>query len=164
MGKHKMITSRKKVLLGCLVLMSVFISCLKNSAEKAEGSTSSVREENGIGADSAYVVDIRAMDYAFGMPEEIPSGWVTFRMKNMGKEEHVAVVNKLVERVNYDRLTETIVKAVSQGDVTSFEEIEVLWEADMGGPGLLSPGRTGETSVFLEPGIYAMSCGVNSPD
>ncbi len=52
--------------------------------------------------DSSYVVDIIAADYAFGMPSEIPSGWITFRMENMGMEEHLGVINKYPDSLGYE--------------------------------------------------------------
>lgn len=168
--KNKMVKDKKYISrkIGSLMFLicsgSFLISCNWNSSEKGGQAmnlpdTLEIEEKS-----SPYVVDVKAMDYAFGIPEEIPSGWVTFRMKNMGKEEHVAVVVKFTDTVTHEELNKLIINTVSEGDLEAFRPVWMRMERDMGGPGLLSPNHTGETTVFLEPGVYALSCGVQSAD
>ena len=48
------------------------------------------------GATSASsVVEVTAADFTFTMPSEIPSGWVTFEMRNEGREHHFFLLNLL---------------------------------------------------------------------
>jgi hypothetical protein len=125
------------------------------------------------------IVEVRAFDYAFHAPEEIPSGWTTFRMENVGREHHLLLLYRLPEDVTYDDyLTlepafEHVWQALEDGDVDSDGALAMLrsglpdWARTivaMGGPGLVAPGRTAITSVRLEPGRYVMECYVRTAD
>lgn len=59
-------------------------------------------------APSAHVVDLAALDYAFGMPTEIPAGWVTFRMGNMGAEEHIGLLQAVHDSLDLETVQELI--------------------------------------------------------
>jgi len=106
------------------------------------------------------VIDIAAMDYAYGMPTEIPAGWVTFRMTNMGKEEHVTIIDKVVDSLSIEQVRQIKGKALKK----DFRIMQKYTKDRWGGPGILSPGRTGETTVYLEPGIYMMVCPLKTPE
>ncbi len=107
------------------------------------------------------IIDLTAMDYAFGMPSEIKSGWVTFRMKNIGKEEHVAVLEKVSDTLSIEQVQNMTTTSLESGNFAPlFQHTQNAW----GGPGLLSAGLTGETTVYLEPGIYVMICGVKTSE
>lgn len=111
-------------------------------------------------ASSDNVVAVTALDYAFGVPEEIASGWVTFQVINRGKEPHVAFLYDLPDGVTW----ESWVEANEQWEETG-EDPE--WWSDVrvvGGPGFLSAGRTGLTTMHLEPGVYVMGCGVKTAE
>lgn len=168
MEKLKVIFKSKKltggfILAGIISLSSFFItSCNLGVSENKENKEVDVLKEQRNQDSLEYIVDVKAMDYAFGMPDEIPSGWVTFKMKNMGKEEHVAVVIQYSDTVSFPYLKSLIHQAISSGELEDFQRMYALEKAIKGGPGLLSPNKTGETTVFLEPGIYAFSCGVES--
>lgn len=125
------------------------------------------------------VVDITAVDYAFQAPAELPSGWTTIRMENAGAEEHFLSLWKLPDGRTLDDYTSEVVPAFGEAytaleEGASREEAGGIlgraipaWYAEvvpMGGPGFLSPGRTGETTVRLEPGTYVMECYVKTPD
>ncbi len=53
-------------------------------------------------APSVNMVEVIALDYAFGIPEKIASGWVTFQMINRGKEPHVAFLYDLPDGVTWE--------------------------------------------------------------
>lgn len=105
-------------------------------------------------AASAYVVDLAALDYAFAMPLEIPSGWITFQMENRGQEEHLALVAELPDSLSLEQVQEL----VRDG------EWEGLWNDWAAGVGILSPGLTAHTAVYLEPGIHIMLCTIETPE
>jgi hypothetical protein len=125
-----------------------------------------------------YVVEVAALDYAFGMPTEVPSGWTTFRMTNRGEEHHVMVLYRLPEGVTAEESRE-VAKAVAdlrrslhKGaiDAAQFDDMRHAILPDWwyratvtGGPGLIAPGRTAQTTVHLEPGLYEVECGVKTP-
>ena len=143
------------------VIPGLFISCKENTSANSEGRT----EEATLNPpDSVHVVDVTAADYAFGMPSTIPSGWVTFRMKNMGQEEHLGIVSKFPDSISFTRLTGIVSGALETGDFDDFLPYLGLREEAYGGPAMLSPGLTGETTVYLEPGLYALTCWVKAPD
>jgi len=48
-------------------------------------------------ADRAHVVEVTARDFAFDAPDQIPSGWTTFRMTNAGEQEHFLYIYRLPE-------------------------------------------------------------------
>ena len=160
MTKPRMII-RKTFLPALLFLMGCLISCQDGSTEKAEDSA---QEDRTINKDSAYVVDVTAADYAFGMPTEVPSGWVTFRMKNMGQVEHNAVIHKYVDTLQYETLARLFGEALGAEGPEAFYAMFDLVDKDMGGPAILSPDHTGETTVFLEPGVYTFTCWMVAED
>lgn len=168
MKKHKTIKTRKKIFPALLVLVLVLtiISCQQGSAEKADGRTGNLAtERRAISADSAYVVEVTAADYAFGMPTEVPSGWVTFRMKNMGQEEHNGIIYKYTDSLTYEDLGKLIGEALQKEEIdNSAHPFNSQIEKPMGGPAILSPGLTGETTVLLEPGTYALTCWMVAED
>lgn len=110
-------------------------------------------------AGTPYVVDILQVDYAYRMPAEIPSGWVTFRAPNHGAEHHVAVFLKLPQGVTQADWN----AAMANPTEASLAE---WWErmADAGGTGAVAPGLTAETTMYMEPGLYGVLCGVIAPD
>ncbi len=148
-----------------LILVFLSVSCNWNSSEKRNSAKVESDQESKITTkDSSYIVDVTAVDYAFGMPTEIPSGWVTFRMKNMGKEEHLGIVEKYPDSLGYDGLIAMISEALQQDGMDGFLPMLELREGQFGGPAMLSPNLTGETTVYLEPGLYAFTCWVKTPE
>ncbi len=99
---------------------------------------------------STYVVDVGAFDYAFAIPEEIPSGWITFRFNNKGNDTHVAFIGKKPDTL----ATESFLK-----DINNWQ-----WPIGdpMGGPGFHSPGQKSETTIHLKPGDYYIACGAKT--
>lgn len=125
------------------------------------------------------VVQVTAVDYAFQMPAELPSGWTTFRFANQGAEEHFMSLWKLPEGRTLEDYLSGVAMAFGQAYTVLVEggsrdsANAVLGAAlpewyggvvPMGGPGFLSPGRVGETTVRLEPGTYVVECYVKTAD
>ncbi len=148
----------------CVLLLIIF--CLSCQEKKKKDQVKLIDRELSEKAESSpYIVEVTAFDYAFGMPTEIPSGWVTFRMKNMRQEVHHGIVYKYSDSVTYDGLVSTIGEAFQEkelADPSNDFNSEVV--TAMGGPAILSPGRTGETTVLLEPGVYALTCWMVAED
>jgi hypothetical protein len=135
------------------------------------------------GADGAPpAVEVTMVDYAFVTPDTIPSGWVTFRVTNEGEESHHYHLYRLPENKSFEdyrdeRLVprDSILRALDAGTMDSAEAREVYarnvsdWTRSdnmemKGGMGMLAPGRTGRTTLELEPGEYVMSCAVQTRD
>lgn len=144
--------SRKPSLIAAVLVLS---AC-GNAPSADEADDLALSEE----APSANVVEIIALDYAFGVPEEIASGWVTFRMVNRGKEPHVAFLYDLPHGVTWEDWVAANEQWEENGeDPEWWSDVRVI-----GGPGFISGGRTGLTTVHLEAGVYVLGCGVKTAE
>lgn len=154
LSQHKMNKTKSLIFPSLLFLLLFFTSCQERSEGKQERETgSTVQEERTVDSESAYVVDVKAVDYAFAIPSEIKSGWVTFKFENMGEMTHVAQILHLKNNI-------------SRGESDSILASESYPEIDsvMGGPGMHSAGTSSEITVHLNPGTYLMVCGVNTAE
>lgn len=107
-------------------------------------------------SDAPPVVEFTAVDYGWKGPAEIPSGWVTFRMPNAGREHHIMFLYRLPDGASWDDWS----RARETGESPAWAENLVL----TGGPGLVAPGETAQTSLDLEPGEYVLSCPLETRD
>lgn len=128
-----------------------------------------------------YRVEVTAYDYAFQSPEELPSGWITFILNNEKAHEiHELSFARLPENVSYREYLDEYVGAweilleefqdgkVERSGIT--ERVNMLlpeW-ADgveyVNARGLVSPRRSAEKTVYLEPGSYALDCWVKTSE
>jgi len=122
-----------------------------------------------------HVVEIRAVGKTFQGPSEIPSGWTTFRFVNASGMIHFAMIDVPPEGITTQEMSDTVMEyfqeamdGMNAGDEEAVNAAFAKfpeWISElgrMGGPGLLSPGRTGQTTVYLEPGRYMLECYVKS--
>jgi hypothetical protein len=121
----------------------------------APGDDRSVAAETA----SPYVVEIQQADFAYAMPSEIPSGWITFRAPNHGEEHHVAVFLKLPEGITRADWYEAMADPETAASRDWWGDLE-----DAGGTGVVAPGKTAETIMKMEPGLYGVLCGVIAAD
>lgn len=141
----------------CVGIILLFIASCSKSNEHADASAS---ESPGMShtPDSLeagqYVAEYAALDYVFAGPSEIPSGWITFRMPNRGEEHHVMLLIQLPEGVSYGEYYAAVEQRRNNGERPEWSNELV----NMGGPAALAPGLTGETTIKLDPGEYAMIC------
>lgn len=179
-----MILSRRSTILAIALTVSTLLACQQaEQTEQPEPAADTVAQEADATADAPAepgVVEVAAVDYAFRMPGEIPSGWTTFRLVNEGEEPHFMVLWKLPEgktlqdyldevvpafAMAYDSLRAGTVDAAGAGAILG-REIPA-WYADvrpMGGPGILTPGRVGSATVDLEPGAYVVECYIKTAE
>jgi hypothetical protein len=150
------------------------------SDRNAVASTKEVLVANQAAApDEPGLILVRAEDYAFTAPPVWPSGWVNLRLENQGEEDHFLLVWRLPEGKNFDEYAAEVAQPFQEhytryrtGEVDQesfFEQLiaaipDWFYEAvPMGGPGFTAPGRTSETTIFLEPGDnYVLECYVRS--
>jgi hypothetical protein len=122
-----------------------------------------------------HVVEFRAVGKTFQGPSEIPAGWTTFRFVNASSMTHFAMLDVPPEGVTAWEMSDTVMQpfqAAMDGMNAGDEEAVNAafgqfpeWIGELGrngGPGFLSPGRTGQSTVYLEPGRYIMECYVKS--
>jgi len=125
----------------------------------------------------ASVVDIVATGHHFGAPSEVPSGWTTFRLHNRSGATHFALIERMPEgktvedsKAEVVPVFQTAMDLINAGDpAAGFAYFANLpaWYFEivfMGGPGLVDPGMTAQTTVYLEPGTYVIECYVKTPD
>lgn len=121
------------------------------------------------------VVEVIARGLTLDAPAEIPSGWTTFRLKNESGMTHFAVVERLPDGFGIKEQQEQIAPVFQEGmDLLNAGEADAAmakfgelpeWFGQivfMGGPGFVSPGKTAEASLFLEPGTYLLECYVKT--
>lgn len=92
-------------------------------------------------------VTITASDYAFDLPAELPSGWVSLTLTNAGKVNHHGVVMRLPEGVTLDQVKGVLQE--SQGDLASVYDL-VFFLPDTG------PGLSNQATVELAPGNWVI--------
>lgn len=131
-------------------------------------------------ADNDQVVNINAEDYAFQAPDEIPSGWTTFQFENDGTEPHFLLLTKMPEEVTFDEyVSDAVVPfnntwyAMRDEGITTEQVMERLgaqmpewfWTVKFtGGTGIISPDKTTEVALNLEPGTYVLECYMKTED
>ncbi len=128
---------------------------------------------------SDNVVDVTAKNYYFTTKDSIPAGWTTFRFNNEGKEVHFFFLTELPEGISFQQYLGDVSKPFDitldslEAGMAKPEAGTLLgsllpqWYASakvMGGTGLTSPGKTSQTTIKLEPGIYVMECYVKTEE
>jgi hypothetical protein len=132
----------------------------KNSEEK---------EQAEIKTESVIEIITEVMD--FQTVDEIPAGWHSFRYVNKSNEPHFFLLGKYPEgKTIKDGEREVIptfqngMNLINEGKAEEgFAEFNKLppWFFEVvysGGSGLISSGKTSETTLKLEPGYYVMEC------
>lgn len=126
------------------------------------------------------VVRVTVRDYSFTGPPSVDSGWNTFRLTNEGEEPHFMLLWKLPEGITFGDYAEAVPPLFGRhharyvaGEIDQEGLMAAIggelpeWFAGVHGAGvvgLVSPGHTAESTVWLEPGEYAMECYVKSAD
>lgn len=139
------------------------------------GSAFNVAHANPQTATEPGVVDLRAVGMRFEGPTKIPSGWTTFRFHNVSPMIHFAMIDVPPVDISLQQFSDELavpfqvaMDAMNANDDAAVEAAFgtfPAWVADLGragGPGLLSPGLTGETAVYLSPGRYLLECYVKN--
>lgn len=120
------------------------------------------------------VVDVIAKDFRFEMVDSIPSGWTTFRLKNMGHAEHFFLLSLLPESVTFDdyktevgRPFDIVFDSLKAGS-SKADAINLLVQSvpswyftsvkQMGGTGIISMHQATQITLDLVPGTYVMEC------
>jgi hypothetical protein len=102
------------------------------------------------------VIDIDATDFAYTLPDTLPSGLVTLRLANHGQEPHHGQLLRLNDGVSL----EVFIDALNSGDL---DAVAPMVSAE-GGPGALDPQRTTEVTLDLRPGTYVLVCLIPGAD
>jgi hypothetical protein len=118
----------------------------------------------------------------FLAPDEVPSGWVTYRLRNeTAYQMHEISLARLPEgKTQADYIAEAVpvweavMRRVQSGELKGYEEVaaaaaELLpgWVDDVHyvrARGIVSPGRSTQNTIYLESGNYALSCWLKAAD
>jgi hypothetical protein len=166
----------KKAFTAMALVAGLFL--LQGCGQKREtGNEAAAKRESAqvAAAQEAQVVEIRAVGKTFEGPLEIRSGWTTFKFVNASSMIHFALIDVPPDGITTEIFSNAVAQpfqnamdGMNAGDeaavsaaFASFPE----WIGDLGrhgGPGLLSPGRTGQTTVYMKPGHYLLECYVKS--
>ena len=158
----------RKEAISIVMLISVSSICLfmtscKSDKKETQPNTVEVEKEN--------VIEIITENMDFQMSDTIPSGWNTFRYKNLSPQTHFFLVDKYPEgKTSEDAenlvapVFENAMKLIMDGKTEEgYAEFANLpeWFGEVvfvGGSGLLSPNQIGETTIDLKPGKYIIEC------
>ena len=140
------------------------------------------RESSGSAASAAAssasdpgVFEIVAVDRTFQAPDSAPAGWTTFRFSNASTMTHFAVVEHMPAGIGIEEQQKEAAPVFQDGldlmlagraeeAAAKFGELPA-WFGDIvffGGPGLTAPGRTSQSTVYLEAGRYLLECYVKT--
>ena len=161
----------------CFLLGFFTMSCEKENLDSAfvESANASVNSTN--------LVQVNSTGLNFDAPEEIPSGWTTFVYKNKTGMVHFFAIEKMPfydgEQKTIENTRQEVLgpfqsgmdyyRAGNFGGAFGPQGFGGLpdWLSEleiMGGTGLVDPGKTTNTTVYMEPGIYLIECYVKSPN
>jgi hypothetical protein len=160
------------------LILSVLAACEKETIVPInENDLKTEISENADRSHNSKKVIIRSEGMNFIAPEEIKSGWNTFRYENGTGHPHFFVIEKLPEGKTIEDSKAEVVPIFQQGmDLIAedkFDEaMEVFfslpdwyWEVVLqGGPGLVSPGMAAESMVYMTPGDYVIECYIKTPN
>ena len=149
------------------ILLLLLIGALLSSCqEKKEAKTPETAE-----AKAENVIEVISENMEFQVQDTIPSGWNLFRYKNLSTQTHFIVFDKYPEGKTLDTVKSKVIpyfdsgmKLLNEGKTEEgFAEFAKLptWFGQVsfqGGTGLVSPGKTAESIIYLEPGDYFMEC------
>jgi uncharacterized cupredoxin-like copper-binding protein len=133
------------------------------------------QSDDGGDLDGPNTVEVTAQGLDLLAPDEVPAGWTTFRFDNVSGMLHFAVLERLPEGIGVEDQQEEVAPVFQEGmdllnagdfeaAMAAFGELPV-WFNDivfLSGPGFLAPGRTSQTTVYLEPGTYLLECYVKT--
>lgn len=131
--------------------------------------------ENIPSSPTENILSLDIVGLSFVGPTEIRSGWTTIRINNGSGMTHHGLVYRLPEGITEEMVSEQVIRPIQEsltanisGDLEKAAEIMQAmpaWIGDfvyMGGPGMMSPGVVGETTMYLEPGEYIVECYVKT--
>jgi hypothetical protein len=176
---------RHRLLILPLIALTSLAACQQDDSAESADAAAEPGAKPAADADGAmrtsHTVDVIARDFLFEVPEQIPSGWTTFRFENAGAQEHFMALTRMPEGLTVDDYKNDVVVGAfgaamgpyAAGEVDLPSALETLggllpeWFGQLvntGGPGLVSPGGVAITTVELDPGYYVLECYVKTPD
>jgi hypothetical protein len=103
---------------------------------------------------AAQSITVVTRDFAFEMPDSVPAGLTTFRLRNEGRQPH----HLMLYRLDSGKNLEEVLAALNAGGA------HPPWMHAAGGPNAVPHGGESIGTVLLQPGMYVAFCHVKSPD
>ena len=105
-------------------------------------------------APATRLVTVITHDFSFELPDVLPAGLTTFRLRNKGREPH----HLMLYRLDPGRTLAEVLRALRAGGA------HPAWMHAVGGPNAAPHGGVSTGTVRLTPGKYVAFCHVKSPD
>ena len=102
----------------------------------------------------ARVVPVVTHDFAFTLPDSLPAGLTTFRLRNAGRQPH----HLMLYRLEPGKRLGDVLAALNAGGA------HPVWMHAVGGPNAVPYGGESVGTVLLTPGTYVAFCHVKGPD
>ena len=99
------------------------------------------------------VVTVHAADFAYQIPDQIPSGFTTFQLVNDGPNLHHMVVARLDSGKTFTDATAALAKPGAPP----------AWLVLVGGPNAPDPKTQSNATLDMKPGDYVVFCVVDIP-
>lgn len=140
------------------VAIPLLLACAPGEQPEARRNTAAATPSSVVArtalATSPHVVTVRAANYRFDAPAEIPSGMTTFRLVNDGPDLH---------HLQLVRLDDAKTVADLQQALTT-EGPPPRWATDVGGPNAIAANTESHATLDMRPGRYALLCFVHGAD
>ncbi|WP_431107238.1 hypothetical protein [Winogradskyella poriferorum] len=154
--------------LAIILLMAFVMSCKSDKSESSNKPFATVVYNP---------IKVVSEGMEFQMRDTLEAGWNTFKYQNKSNEVHFFLLEKLPEGIRianyknelippFKKATELLLQGKVDEGLKQFETIPT-WFSKVkvsGGVGLISPNVVGESTFYLDPGIYAMECYVRMPN
>lgn len=144
---------------------ALLAACGGNSTATATGKLAATGSATNAAATVAGTVSgvqggrqplvIEAGEYFLRTSGNVPAGWTTIQLKNIGVENHEANLSLLNDGVTFDQ----VLAAIKSDDPSAGDGLAV----PMGGPSAIKPGGIAEVAMELKAGRYIMTCFIPNP-
>jgi len=162
----------KKCFITIPLLAILLTGCNQNKKQSAE-----INDTSEVESDPIEYIEVTTTAMDFDIPSELQSGWTTFKYVNNSEEPHFFIFEKMPEGITIDNYNNELVPPFKaaftylldenvEAAMKEFEKVPDWWSKVKlgGGVGLISPHRTAESTIYLNPGIYVMECYVRMPN
>ncbi len=99
------------------------------------------------------VITVRASDFSYVIPAEIPSGFTTFRLVNDGPNLHHMIIARIDSGKTFDEAKAALAKHAPPPP----------WLIPVGGPNAPDPKSQSNATLNMQPGNYVVFCMVDIP-
>ena len=130
-----------------MLAMSACVAAVPVDLSESEAPSNRDLAQSGELATTVPEINIIARDFAFDMPAEMPSGWVSLTLSNEGEVNHHGVVMRLVDGTT----VEDVLAAMDDPEANQEEFSDLsFFLPDTG------PGQSNQATVEMAPGHWVI--------